>query len=61
MPRAGKFSPQKQEAIELFEKLLKQKNPSTENLVHLHKLIVSTPDAWWLAKLGNAAGLVVTH
>jgi len=42
----------KQEAIELFEKLHKQKNPSVADMVRLQKLIVSTPDIWWLAMVG---------
>jgi hypothetical protein len=50
--KRGQVLAPKQEAIKLLEKLLKQKNPSTENLNHLHNLIVSTPDAWWLASIG---------
>ena len=50
--KSGEVLDPKQEAIKLLEKLLKQKTPSSENLNHLHDLIVSTPDVWWLASIG---------
>ena len=52
----GQVLTPEQEAIELFEKLHKQKNPSVADMVRLQKLIVSTPDTWWLAKLAMPPG-----
>ena len=37
------------EALQLYQKLTKQKNPGEEDVGRLRKLIVSTPAAWWLA------------
>jgi hypothetical protein len=37
------------EAFQLYQTLAKQKTPSEEDLARLRKLVVSTPDAWWLA------------
>jgi hypothetical protein len=42
------FSPAK-EAVQLYQKLAKQKNPSGEDVDRLRKLVVSTPAAWPLA------------
>jgi hypothetical protein len=53
---SGQVLTPKQEAIELFEKLHKQKNPSVADMVRLQKLIVSTPDVWWLASLAMPPG-----
>ena len=41
------------EAAELFLKLAKQKNPSTDDLDRLRRLIVSTPAAWELATIST--------
>ena len=42
------FSPAK-EAVQLYQKLAKQKNPGGEDVDRLRRLVVSTPDAWPLA------------
>ena len=47
--KGGQVVKPRTEVYELFLKLAKQKNPSTDELDRLRRLIVSTPDAWELA------------
>jgi hypothetical protein len=41
----------RREVFDLFFKLAKQKEPSTEDVAQLHRQTVSTPDAWSLASI----------
>ncbi len=47
--KGGQVVKPKTVVYDLFLKLVKQKNPSTDELDRLRRLIVSTPDAWELA------------